>query len=158
MDILFSSMNTLLSSATSLFYPLLIQIVLTFIIFIILGKRKIQGLKSSRIDLKKAALNEAEWPDSVKKASNNLANQFQTPILFYVLILLIYVVHTASARDDISFWPHIFAWVYTISRIAHAFIHLNTNYVPTRFAFFLMSILSLFGLTGYSFMLLIETI
>ncbi|MDQ7048323.1 MAG: hypothetical protein Q9M92_01810 [Enterobacterales bacterium] len=75
-------------NASSILLPVLIQIALTLVVFLMLGMRKTAAIKAGGVDRKKTALDNSAWPEPVVKVSNNIANQFQTPILFYVLCVL----------------------------------------------------------------------
>ncbi len=130
----------------SILLPLLIQVSLTLIMFLILGARKTGAIKAGGVDRKKTALDNSAWPEPVVKASNNIANQFQTPIIFYVLVLLFHVTNTVSTT------VLVLAWVYAVSRLIHAFVHIGSNFVPARFGLFLIGVVSLMAMTVIAFM------
>ena len=71
-------------------WPVLAQVILTWLIFIILGIRKAKDVKTGNVVRSKVALDNKAWSVDVIKVSNNIANQFQTPILFYVLSFIIF--------------------------------------------------------------------
>lgn len=120
---------------SSILLPVLLQILLTLSMFIILGIRKKKAIKGEGFDRKKAALNNTAWPEDVVKVSNNIANQFQTPVLFYVLAILFHITNSVSTP------ALVLAWVYVISRFIHAYIHIGSNYVPARFRAFIVGVL-----------------
>jgi hypothetical protein len=70
-----------------LLWPMAIQILLTLLVFIPLGKRKKAAVDAGTADLSRTALDNSAWPDEVLKVSNNIQNQFQLPVLFYALCL-----------------------------------------------------------------------
>ena len=76
-------------NASTILLPLLVQISLTLIMFLLLGVRKTKAIKAGGVDRKATALNNSAWPEDVVKVSNNIANQFQTPVLFYVIGILL---------------------------------------------------------------------
>lgn len=113
-------------------WPILAQIFLTLILFIILGVRKAKAVKAGEVNRQQAALNNQVWPQDVVKVSNNIANQFETPVLFYVLCLVMYSINAVG-------WAAIvLAWLFALSRFAHAYVHIGSNYVPMRLRFFLV--------------------
>jgi hypothetical protein len=59
-----------------------------------------------------------------------MRNQFQVPVLFYVLCFIFY------ALDSVTTTVLYLAWAFVISRIIHAYIHMSSNYVPARFRVF----------------------
>lgn len=124
-------------NATLILWPVLIQISLTIVIFFLLAVAKAKAIKAGDVDREKAALHNDAWPDEVLKVSNNLQNQFQTPVLFYALSFAFLHVGTISVT------ALLLAWGYVVTRIAHAFVHVTSNYVPMRFRLFLLGFVML---------------
>ena len=113
-----------------IFWPVLVQILIVIAGFMLLGIRKKQALKNGQVDLRKTALDNDAWPDDVLKVSNNIRNQFQLPVLFYVLCFMFYIL------DAVNISSLSLAWVFVISRIIHAYVHMGSNFVPARFSVF----------------------
>ena len=113
-----------------IFWPVLTQITLTILGFMLLGVRKSKAIKIDNVDRTKAALDNDAWPDYVLMVSNNIRNQFQVPVLFYVLCFIFF------SLDAVTMAVLSLAWVFVISRIIHAYIHMSSNYVPARFGVF----------------------
>lgn len=130
---------------SSIFLPVLIQVLLTLIMFLILGARKSKAIKAGGVDRQKAALNNSAWPEDVVKVSNNIANQFQMPNLFYVLCIFFYTTNTVNTA------VLVIAWLYVLTRIIHAYIHISSNYVPARYRAFLISAICLIVMTFIAF-------
>ena len=123
------------------FLPVLTHILLIFMLYIYLGRVKNRAVKEGSVDRKKTALNPKAWPEYVVKVSNNLSNQFESPILFYMLSIIYYLTgHVSSILVLIM-------GVYVLSRYLHAYIHVTSNYVPYRYKFFLIGVLILLALT-----------
>lgn len=127
--------------ATSIFWPVLTQIALTLCMFIVLGMRKAKAVKAGEVNRKEAALNNQAWPNEVIQVSNNIANQFETPVLFYTLCGLLY------ASNGVGYLAIALAWAYALSRVFHAFVHIGSNYVPTRMRLFMLGCLILIAMT-----------
>ena len=125
--------------------PLLVQISLTLIMFILLAVRKSAAVKTGEIDRRKAALDNSAWNKEVVLVSNNIANQFQTPVLFYLLVMFFLITNSVSS---LVIW---LAWAYVITRIIHAFVHVTTNYIPHRLGVFTLGVLILLVMTGLAF-------
>jgi hypothetical protein len=102
---------------------------------------KSRAVKEGSVDRKKAALNTKAWPDYVVTVSNNLANQFESPIIFYTLSIVYFI--TSNVNGIIIMLMSIYA----LSRYIHAYIHVTTNYVPYRFKCFLFGVVILLALT-----------
>jgi len=128
-------------NSTLILGPVLVQIMLTVALFLILGVRKTKAIKAGAVDREKAALDNGAWPDDVRKVSNNIQNQFQTPVLFYALsfgFMTLNAVSTAVLA---------LAWAYAVSRLIHAYVHIHSNYVPMRFRLFLFGFVMIIALT-----------
>ncbi len=130
-------------ASTLILGPVLAQVGLTLAVFVLLLLRKSVAVKSGQVDRQKVALDNKSWPDQVVQASNNIANQFETPILFYVLCL------SALALNAVSGWLIVLAWGYVLSRCVHCYIHVSSNYVPLRMKVFAVGVLILFFMVAY---------
>jgi hypothetical protein len=121
----------------ALVYPVMAQILLTFLMMLWTAAARLRALKARRVRVREIALSAEAWPDDVKKISNNMHNQFETPILFYVLCgVATYVGATGIGMT-------ILAWAYVAARVAHTAVHTTTNYVPHRLGMFLIGLLVL---------------
>ena len=127
-----------------IFIPVLIQITLTLGLYILLGIAKSRALKLGDVNEDRRGLHDDAWPDSVLKINNCIRNQFETPVLFYVLVLLF------AATGSVTPIVHTLVWLFVLSRLIHAYIHTGSNYVPLRrkvftFGCLLLIILSIFA-------------
>ena len=127
-------------NASLILWPVMAQIFLTLILFFLLAARKASVMKAGLLDRQQAALNNKAWPDDVVKVSNNIANQAEVPILFYVLTLMLF------GLDAVNTISLILAWVFVVCRFAHSYIHTHSNDVPLRLRFFLLSAVMVIGL------------
>lgn len=116
--------------ARLIFYPVLVQIGLTLGVYVYLAIAKSRALKLGQVDLDRRALDNNAWPDAVRQISNNLGNQFEAPVLFYALALMLW------ALSAVGPYSLALAWAFSISRLLHASIHLRSNAVPRRRAIF----------------------
>jgi len=122
-------------SSSHIFWPVLAQVFLTLVMFIVLGARKARTVKAGKVNRQQAALDNRVWPEDVVKVSNNIANQFEVPILFYILCVVLYSVNAAGIVAVVL------AWLFVVSRYAHAWIHVRSNYVPVRMLLFMVGCL-----------------
>ncbi|MBX2806912.1 MAG: MAPEG family protein [Hyphomicrobiales bacterium] len=111
---------------TAIIYPVVVQIFLTLLIGIRMASLRGNELRSSRISPSEIAVDNANWPDDVRKCGNSYSNQFEMPVLFYVLCILAMLVNMAD------FIAVALAWIFVISRIVHAFIHNTHNNLTQR--------------------------
>ena len=119
-------------SSSHIFWPVLAQVLLTLVLFIVLGARKAKAIKAGKVNREQAALDNRVWPEYVVKVSNNIANQFEVPILFYILCVVLYSINAAGTVAIVL------AWLFVASRYAHAWVHVGSNYVPVRMRLFMV--------------------
>lgn len=120
--------------------PVLTQVFLTFLVYIGITKAKNKAIASDQVDKSRRALHKDAWPDDVLKFTNNLTNQFEAPVLFFVLCFVI------LATESVNTFSIAFAWAFSISRYAHAYVHTGSNYVPWRKRLFMFGVLILMAL------------
>ena len=125
-----------------IFIPVLIQLLLSLFVFIRLGQVKEQAVKRGEVDQTRRALHDDAWPDYVLKVNNNIRNQFETPVLFYILVICLWTLDAASLTAQLL------ALAYALLRLAHASVHLGSNIVKIRKRLFQASIVTLFLLSG----------
>jgi len=125
-----------------IFVPVLIQVLLTLFVFIRLGQVKEQAVKRGEVDQTRRALHDDAWPDYVLKVNNNIRNQFETPVLFYVLVINLWLL------EAVTLTAQLVALIYALLRLAHASVHLGSNIVKIRKRLFQASIVTLLVLCG----------
>lgn len=76
------------------------------------------------------------WPKQARVASNSFSNQFEVPVIFYVLALLALHLKAAGIAFDIV------AWVFVVSRIAHAVAHCGPNDLRFRAPAYFVGVLA----------------
>lgn len=112
-----------------IFTPLLAQVLLTAIVFFRMYATRVSEMKRKRIHPQKIATYATasqNLTDSCNVAEN-FSNQFEMPVLFYVLILSLYVTGTSSPLYLAM------ASVFVLFRFAHSYIHAGYNNVMHRF-------------------------
>ena len=129
-------------NGTEILFPVLANILLVIIMFFVLGARKGAAVKAGLVGRDDTALDNKAWNDEVVKVSNNIANQFETPILFYLLCLGAVV---GGVSDTLLI---VLAWFYTVLRYFHAYVHVTSNYVPLRMKVFIVSLLAILVMLG----------
>jgi hypothetical protein len=83
------------------------------------------------------ALGERAWPAKVTQVANAFHNQFETPVLFYVLC------GVATAIGATGTLMAVLAWGWFASRLVHTGIHVTSNRIRYRFYAFLVGVLIL---------------
>ena len=70
-------------------------------------------------------------PERSVTAANNILNQFELPVLFHIGCLTLFPDRSRSRSATLTF-----AWLFILSRCAHAWVHLTTNRVRHRTTLF----------------------
>ena len=109
-----------------IFWPVLVMVLLTLLVYVRLIKVKVREMKAGRVDMARRGLHEDAWGEAVLQINNNIRNQFELPVLFYVLAIAFW------ALDGVNLLVLGAAWLFVLSRIAHAWVHLTSNYIPNR--------------------------
>jgi hypothetical protein len=106
--------------------PLFVEVVLTFVIWAWMAALRTGDFNSGAVRPDNIALREPNWSKRTTQLANAFSNQFELPVLFYVLTILEYVTHLAG----IVFVA--LAWVFVIFRVLHAYVHVTSNVVRLR--------------------------
>lgn len=124
-------------TAATILYPVFVQVGLTFALLFWMGPARVGSIKRGEVKIKDIALSQNAWPSRIQQISNSYNNQFQLPILFYVLVCLILITRTI---DPVLVG---LAWTFVLTRLAHAFVHVTSNYVPHRFWTYVVGVIAL---------------
>src|SRR5579883_130497 len=84
--------------------PLFVQVALTFALLFAMAGLRTRDIKSGAVDRHRIALREPNWPTRTTQVANSFANQFEVPVLFYVLVILLIVLHHADLIFVILAW------------------------------------------------------
>jgi hypothetical protein len=104
------------------------QIALTLGILVLMGRERVPRVMRGEIAVADIAVDRSAYPLKARLLSNNFDNQFQLPVLFYVAGLLSLVL-------GLTDWVAVaLGWLFVVTRLVHAAIHVTTNHVVRRFA------------------------
>lgn len=107
--------------------PVFAQVLLTFALLFWTGRRRLSAVRGGAVKGRALTLGQRDWPAPAQQAANTFSNQFEIPVLFYVLVGLA----LATRKADLAFV--ILAWVFVASRCVHAAVYLTSNHIPHRF-------------------------
>ena len=124
-------------SLQAVLLPLFVEVVLTFALMLWMGALRGGDFRSGAVKPADVALRQPIWPQRTMQAAYSFSNQFELPVLFYVLTILAWVTRHA----DLIFV--VLAWIFVISRYLQAYVHVTSNQVRLRGAFFGVSALVL---------------
>lgn len=120
--------------------PVFAQVALTFALLFWMAASRRASLVSGETKMRDIALGQPAWPAKPQQVSNCYASQFQVPLLFYIIVILAWITKQA----DLLFV--VMAWIFVLTRLAHATIHTTSNHVPTRFNAFAAGVLVLLAM------------
>ena len=106
--------------------PLFVEVILTFVLLFWLAPLRAGAVRSGLVRDEDIALRQPNWPQRTLQVGYSYCNQFELPVLFYVLTILAWVTHHAG------FLFVALAWVFVIFRLLHAYIHVTSNNVRLR--------------------------
>lgn len=124
---------------TSMLTPILALIVWTFVLWFWMYFTRIPAMQAAGIDAKRIkGKNELDaLPVRVKQIADNYNHLHEQPTIFYALALYTHLAGTGDALNEGL------AWAYVGLRIMHSLIQCTTNFVPVRFAVFVLASLAL---------------
>jgi hypothetical protein len=117
--------------------PVFVLVLLTLALAIWMGYERNKVVYSKEVRIKDIALTKENWPEQAKKVSNAYHNQYELPVLFYILVAFAMITRKA----DLIFVT--LSWVFVISRLLHAYIHTTSNRVPRRFFLYAIGLIVL---------------
>lgn len=133
---------------TAIFWPVLAQVLLVYIVYLVMGRRRYGAVRSGEAKAGQFKTRSTEPASSVTVA-NNLSNQFELPVLFYVLCLALH------ETNGVNYLTLALMWIFVASRYAHAWVHLTTNNLRLRSRiFFFGAVILLLSWIWFAFHLL----
>ena len=124
-------------SLQAVLLPLFVEVILTFTLMLWMGALRTGDYRSGAVKAQDVALREPIWPRRTAQVANSFSNQFELPVLFYVLTILEWVTrHTGYVFV-------VMAWIFVICRVLQAYVHVTSNIVRLRGAFYSVAALAL---------------
>lgn len=112
--------------------PLFVQVALTFVLMLWMGYVRVTAVRRREVHQRDIALREPNWPKPIAQVANAYQNQLELPILFYVLVILAWVTRQADTLFVVM------AWLFVLTRLVHAWVHITTNRMSHRFFIFII--------------------
>ena len=106
--------------------PVFVQVGLTFVLLLWMAGARRQTLVSGETKIKNIALGQPNWPARATQIGNCYRNQFEIPVLFYVLIALALPIRHAD------YVIVLLSWVFVVTRLVHAGIFVSSNDLGQR--------------------------
>jgi len=126
-----------------IFFPVITLILGTLVFTAIMGITRLKAARSGAVDYRifKVYRNKQNMPDTMLKMSNHYDNLMTMPVLFYLIVTVIYVTENVDSAFIIL------AWIYVATRLVHSFIHLGQNHPLKRFFAFGIGVIVLLAMT-----------
>lgn len=123
--------------------PVFVLVGLTFVLLLWMAGARRQALVGGETKIRDIALGQSNWPDRATQVGNCFANQFELPLLFYILIAL------ALPLRRVDLFLVLMSWLFVVTRFAHAGIFVTSNDLNRRSLAWFAGVLVLFAMWIY---------
>src|SRR5579864_4505033 len=130
-------------SAQMVLLPVFVLVGLTFALLISMATARRNALVSKQTKIRDIALGQPNWPVRATQIGNCYRNQFELPVLFYVLIALALPLRHADLIIVIL------SWVFVLTRLVHAGVFVSSNDLGRRSTAWLVGVLVLLVMWVY---------
>jgi hypothetical protein len=123
--------------------PVFVLVGLTFALLLGMATMRTRALAGGETKMKDVALGEPNWPTRAAQIGNCFSNQFEIPLLFYILI----AIALPLRRADLVIV--LLSWVFVVTRFVHAGIFVTSNDLRRRGPAWFAGVLVLFAMWLY---------
>ena len=123
--------------------PVFVLVGLTFVLLLWMAGARRATLVSGETKIRDIALGQQNWPQRATQIGNCYRNQFELPMLFYVLIALALPLRRADLVIVLL------SWVFVVTRFVHAGIFVTSNDLNRRSLAWFAGVLVLFAMWLY---------
>ena len=118
-----------------IFQPFVATMLLTMVVWLYMYGRRLPFIFSRGLEPKQMTPLELarHSPPQVSNPSDNLKNLFELPTVFYAVVLYLYVLHQVDGAYVVA------AWGFFLFRVLHSVVHCTFNFIPLRFALYVIS-------------------
>jgi hypothetical protein len=138
-----------MTNPVSILWPMLAQIGWTFLLYTWLTVARTRAVQRGEVDYSCFVLGRDE-PREVARITRNLANQFELPVIFYAVVVLL------VALGRVTMFDVIVAWLFVAGRVAHTLVQTLTDDVVLRGRVFLVSFAAVVLLVGHAAAIALE--
>jgi len=130
-------------SAQMVLSPVFVLVLLTFVLLIWMAGARRNALVGGQTKVRDIALGQPNWPVRATQIGNCFKNQFELPVLFYILIAIALPLRHADLVIVLL------SWVFVVTRLVHAGIFVSSNDLNNRSLAWFASALVLFVMWIY---------
>lgn len=123
-----------MSPTEATIWPMIAHVALVFCLYFLLSTRRVGAVKDGRARPDQFRENREEPAESLV-VKNAIANQFELPVLFYAVSILLYLV---DADNPVTVAG---GWLFVALRYAHAYVHVTSNRLRYRRPLFIAGLL-----------------
>jgi hypothetical protein len=123
--------------------PVFVLVGLAFALLLGMASARTRALKGRETSLKDIALRQPNWPVRATQIANCFSNQFEIPVLFYLLIALALPLRHADLVIVLL------SWLFVVTRFVHAGIFVTSNNVQQRGTVWFAGVLVLLAMWLY---------
>ena len=123
--------------------PVFVLVGLTLALLLGLATARTRAITGRETSLKDIALGQPNWPERATQIGNCFRNQFELPLLFYILIAIALPLRHADLVIVLL------SWVFVVTRFAHAGIFVTSNDIQKRSLAWFAGVLVLFAMWIY---------
>lgn len=131
-----------MSPTNAMFWPMIAHAFLVFGLYVLLFLRRKEYTFSDRQAFQNFRETGKESDRSLV-VNKNLANQFEIPVLFHAVCILLYI----TDADNIG--TVALGWVFVIARYVHTYVHVTSNNLRYRAPAFAISMASVILMWGW---------
>jgi hypothetical protein len=114
-----------MTESTAILWPVFLQAFATLVLYVAMSRVRVAAVKAGKVDAKAFKYVEGE-PEETRNYTRALANQFESPVLFYTACIIAYVTGTANIA------VLALAWGYALAKLVHVFVHATANRLRQR--------------------------
>ncbi|RDX36373.1 hypothetical protein DZA50_04730 [Kangiella sp. HD9-110m-PIT-SAG07] len=118
-----------------LIYPMLAHVLWVAFLYVLLTVVRAPAVWGFLKSKKKS------WAGVELRISANLSNQFEWPLFFYAVCVLL--VSQGSGADSVQVW---LAWVFVVGRLIHSFVQILTDNIRLRGLIFTINFLAVLAM------------
>jgi hypothetical protein len=123
--------------------PVFVLVGLTFALLLGMAGARRQALVGGETKVRDVALGQSNWPTRATQIGNCFSNQFELPLLFYILIAIAMPLRHADLVIVLL------SWVFVVTRFVHAGIFVTSNDLGRRSLAWFAGVLVLFAMWLY---------
>jgi hypothetical protein len=123
--------------------PVFVLVGLTFALLLWMASARRSAVRGRETSLRDIASGQARWPARAAQVGDCFSNQFELPLLFYLLIALTLPLRHADLVVVLL------SWVFVVTRFVHAGIFVTSNNIQQRSLAWLAGVLVLFAMWVY---------